>query len=365
MQILNGRIYFLDAMRGILMMLGVILHSAQVFNPNKDWSIYSNNSTIIATYLVDAIHVFRMPAFFIVSGYFCLLTIKRYGPKKFYNIRIKRILIPLLFTALTLNTVQIIVLTKTGWNNLEIVDYLVTGGWVSHLWFLINLVVYFTIAFISALLFSNIINKLNLQINKVTRNLPFPIILLILPISLLAIKIFGKFGLPIYEEIFGFINIYDLLYFSPYFLFGLWLRANLTELERFSSINILISISIFILSLYIYIEFKNSTSATNLVIYEYFHSLAVWYLTAICFYLFKNYANTHSKLFMFLSDASYTVYLFHHILVIGIGLLLINLGFGGISGLLTLIISVFAITFSIHAYVISKVPVLQYLYNGK
>ena len=65
---MNQRIYYLDAMRGVLMMLGVVLHSAQVFNPREEWLFYSQKSTEFAPILIDTIHLFRMPAFFIVSA---------------------------------------------------------------------------------------------------------------------------------------------------------------------------------------------------------------------------------------------------------------------------------------------------------
>jgi len=39
-----NRLYFMDSMRSVLMLLGVILHSAQVFNPEKSWVIYSEFS---------------------------------------------------------------------------------------------------------------------------------------------------------------------------------------------------------------------------------------------------------------------------------------------------------------------------------
>jgi len=347
------------------MMLGVILHSSLVFNTYKTWNINSNETTIIATYLIDIIHIFRMPAFFIVSGYFCLLTIKRYGPTKFFKVRIKRIAIPLVVTAITLNSLQIFILNYTNWKSITISEYLLTGGWISHLWFLVNLLVYFTIAFLCSLFFSKFFRKVNDLINKLSKPISFIIILLTLPFIWLSIKVAGKFGLPIYWKFYDLISLHELLYYSPFFIFGLWLRGNPKLLFKFSNINIFISILFLITSMIIYKEFEISTKITSLALYEYFHGLAAWSSTAICFYLFMKFANSHSKYFTLLSEASYTVYLFHHFLVIAFGLILIKYGIGGITGLSILIISVFLITFFIHSNIISKNKILSYLYNGK
>jgi len=37
----SDRIHFMDSLRAFLMMLGVVLHSAQVFNPAREWAISS------------------------------------------------------------------------------------------------------------------------------------------------------------------------------------------------------------------------------------------------------------------------------------------------------------------------------------
>lgn len=86
MQTKTDRIYFMDSMRSVLMILGVVLHSALIFRPQRSWVIFSNHTHEIANLIVLAIHSFRMPAFFIISGYFCIVTVKRYKPGIFYKL---------------------------------------------------------------------------------------------------------------------------------------------------------------------------------------------------------------------------------------------------------------------------------------
>ncbi|MFK5949582.1 MAG: acyltransferase family protein [Methylococcales bacterium] len=359
------RIYYLDAMRGVLMMLGVFLHSAQVFNPAKGWIIYSEDSSILSAYLVDIIHTFRMPAFFIVSGYFCLLTIKRYGPDNFLNIRIKRIVIPLIITALTLNSIQTYILTKYGWISFNLETYLTEGEWVSHLWFLNNLIIYFLFAYFFARFFSKSISSLNSLIERPVRKIPFISIIFILPLIWISIKIMGKMGFPLYIELFGFLQLYDIFLYLPYFLFGIWLRGNENYLDKFSSINPIISIILMTIFYFISEAISQKESMLNNIINEYSKNIIIWFAASLCFYIFKKFTNKHSKFFYFLSDASYSVYLFHNVIVIILGIILINNNIGGTLGLVITIVSTCLISFFIHHYFISKVATAKYLFNGK
>lgn len=362
---LDDRIYFLDAMRGILMMLGVFLHSAQVFNPEKTWAVFSEQSTVLSSYMLETIHLFRMPTFFIVSGYFCLLTIKKYGPTVFAKVRLQRILIPLIITALTLNSLQTYLLSSNGWLEFNLSIYLEKGRYISHLWFLVNLVIYFSCAYLIATYFSNATAKLNNTITTIFTNYPFLLVLFFMPLIWIGMKSTGKLGFPLYGDILGVIDIYKLLFYIPYFVFGLWLRENPQLLLRFTSLPIIKTIALLALSVYLYKAFDSPANLLGTVLHEYFHTLASWLSAAICFYIFAKYFNKKSKAFFFISEASYSVYLFHHIIVIGTGIILINMSIGYVSGLLTLITSTFIITFAIHHFIISKTPVLRYLFNGK
>lgn len=347
------------------MMLGIVLHSSQVFNPEKTWSIYSANTNPAFTYLVELIHLFRMPAFFIISGYFCLLTINRYGPRKFLNIRLKRIIIPLITTAIILNSLQTFILYKTGWFNFDLKEYLYTSIWIGHLWFLVDLIIYFILALILASYFRSFFIRINDLINKYLTQLPFVFIVFLLPLLWLSIKTAGKLGIPIYWNFLNIFNLHELLLYVPYFIFGIWLRANPEQLIRFSTISLRISTPIVIASIFIYHNTENSSNTINIILFEYFHTLSIWFSASICFNLFMRFFNTHSKLLAFISDASYTVYLFHHIFIISIGLIIINNDIDYLLGFPTLILLTLVITFSLHKYVILPNIILRYIFNGK
>ena len=89
-----GRIHGLDAYRGVLMMLGIVLHGAMPFLGKKSADA-PISSGIMETFM-HLIHTFRMPAFFLLSGFFAALLWKRYGLKGMFKNRVQRILLPFL-----------------------------------------------------------------------------------------------------------------------------------------------------------------------------------------------------------------------------------------------------------------------------
>ena len=65
------RFHELDALRAFAMLLGVVLH-ASLFLVTKDWPVVAKEISPELPYddIVLAIHGFRMPVFFLMSGFF-------------------------------------------------------------------------------------------------------------------------------------------------------------------------------------------------------------------------------------------------------------------------------------------------------
>ena len=68
-----NRLHSLDAMRGILMLLGVYFHLAFNYRTSE------KNGHIFFDWLIGQTHYFRMPAFFILAGFFGALLFYRRG----------------------------------------------------------------------------------------------------------------------------------------------------------------------------------------------------------------------------------------------------------------------------------------------
>ena len=93
------RYHGLDGLRASMMLLGVVLHSACSFQaspPDAGWPYRDAESSQIFGLLVAFIHVWRMPIFMFLAGYFAALLVERRGATSFLRNRLRRIVLPLL-----------------------------------------------------------------------------------------------------------------------------------------------------------------------------------------------------------------------------------------------------------------------------
>ena len=361
----NGheRIYFLDAMRGVLMTLGIILHSANVFS-DSPWAIQNMETSEFFSSLVSFIHLFRMPAFFIVSGFFCHMTLSRYGHNLFVNVRIPRIVIPLVITAISLNSIQnwLLIEHQGAAFSLLTADYWLQGKWVSHLWFLNCLVYYFLIASILYAYFSNPLQKLGSLICSLILHSK-SLYLFVLPLLSLAFVKISYLVPEVPNHIYD-LSISESIRYSVYFIFGVLVGFRRELLWELMQPNWVKLVGV----LFITAAFLKIPADQNSLIYLfnlYANALFPWILCFLCFFMFYKFFNTRSAFFSYLSGASYTIYLFHHLFVILYGLVLVNIELDIFLKFTTLVISTFITTALIHQYLILKSPILLYLFNGK
>ncbi|MDE0121524.1 MAG: acyltransferase family protein [bacterium] len=93
----------LDALRGFAMLLGVGLHAALAFFP-APWWVQDRTSSFDGPYdeFLWAVHGFRMPVFFLMSGFFTALLWRRRGLRSLLGHRLRRVALPLLIGLVTL-----------------------------------------------------------------------------------------------------------------------------------------------------------------------------------------------------------------------------------------------------------------------
>ena len=91
----TGRYHGLDVVRATMMLLGVVIHTALVYCEPQIWVYEDPDRTALAGILVLAIHIFRMPAFFVMAGFFGAMLFDRRGPGGFASHRYDRIVLPL------------------------------------------------------------------------------------------------------------------------------------------------------------------------------------------------------------------------------------------------------------------------------
>ncbi len=127
----------LDSLRAILMLVGVFWHAVSILSPFSSF-VYSTpfHKNFFLYALIYPEHLFRMEAFFLVSGFLSQMVLTRKGKQAFLRARLKRVLAPIILGCFGVNLLlQIFGSFYMGykWQNFDM------WRWVMHGWFLITL----------------------------------------------------------------------------------------------------------------------------------------------------------------------------------------------------------------------------------
>lgn len=361
---LNERIDYLDAMRATLMMLGIVLHSAHLYNPDQQWLVYSSQHAELFKHLIATIRIFRMPAFFVVSGFFCAMLLRKFGTSAFLQSRLTRLLLPLVSAALTLNLAQALLLQHFNWLPEPVLPYLIHGGWMQHLWFLLDLLLFVLLLCLGAAI-PRVRHMAQTTAKLLQQHVPLTVFILLAPLYTLSLISLNQLGIPMYHSWLGIMDLYELLFNLQFFLFGLILFRQPAWLQQFSHGSLrycTVSLLVLLAARYALTEPQGSLWQLAAV---YSDTLLAWNSIMLCFRLFNRLITRRSPLWRFLSDASYSVYLFHHLIVIALGLLVIKAGLAPLPGFCLVVISTFALTLALHHYLIAPNVLLRRVFNGK
>jgi len=97
---LPTRRHDLDALRAFAMLLGIALHAALSF-AGTPWTVQDSRSSPAFHLFFEAIHGFRMPLFFLLSGFFTAMLWRQKGLRALLAHRFQRVLLPLLLGLIT------------------------------------------------------------------------------------------------------------------------------------------------------------------------------------------------------------------------------------------------------------------------
>jgi glucan biosynthesis protein C len=141
----------------VMMLLGLVLHSAASYTRTplgEAWPYNDPQTSVAFDLLLFFIHLFRMPVFFVVSGFFAALLYYREGPAGFARNRARRVLLPLvLFWPLVplAGLGFIFALHQVGndtpWTEL-MAQPLLRQPILGHLWFLYHLLILYAASMI-------------------------------------------------------------------------------------------------------------------------------------------------------------------------------------------------------------------------
>ncbi|HCN76009.1 MAG TPA: hypothetical protein DIT13_02295 [Verrucomicrobiales bacterium] len=97
----NSRRHDLDALRAFAMLLGIALHAALSFTGGP-WMVQDTRTSGLFHLMVGAVHGFRMPLFFLLSGFFTAMLWRKRGLRALLAHRFKRVFLPLVLGSVTI-----------------------------------------------------------------------------------------------------------------------------------------------------------------------------------------------------------------------------------------------------------------------
>lgn len=143
----TARIAWLDSARAAMLLLGVPFHASEIYRLHGERLLESPVGSFAATAFGALVHVFRMPAFFVLAGFFASLLLSRRGDAAWLRERCVRLGVPLVFSLLAFGWLEQ-ALAHAGTHDTSLVDAVAAVWrtspveWSHHRWFLWVLLLY-------------------------------------------------------------------------------------------------------------------------------------------------------------------------------------------------------------------------------
>ena len=358
------RFHNLDFLRAFAMTMGLVIHAPLLFWAPDFAKVFGIDNIVPAEEWVNIMGRFisswRMPLFFLLSGFFAVLVLERKGTLHFLRDRFIRVGL----TCLVFSSLYDISDGKFDYTTL-------------HLWFLYELMI---LVLVFSLLYKFKIIKDFLCI-KVPPKLFFILALWLIftvPLAYILNHWWHPLALKASTSYFD-LKIGNLLYYFSYFLVGVILFSNqniFMKLKNTKTILLLINLSLFAFLLRLYSDHLTIGQADNLrnVAQMQFDPIMVLFnacmigMNSILFcFLFiglaSKFVQSDSSIIRWFVELSYPIYIIHIIPVTMMSALFYHVGLSQFSMLLLAVISGFFICVILY-YVFIKYTPLNWLING-
>lgn len=373
----NRRYHSLDQLRAVMMFLGLVIHSSVSFmtTPAADsWRYRDAAQSVLFDILVFFIHVFRMPLFFLMAGFFTAYLYYRRGPWPMLSNRMARvavpfaIFLPILFP-LTRSGFAFSIGggSNGGWT--AAVSYLSNpSGWhlglsTAHLWFLYYLLQFYVVIAVAMPLIEKATGSWAVTVGpRLGRLIHHPAGLL-LGISTTFLTLLPMRAAGLDTETAFLVQPKILLAYGVFVGFGWVLYLNRDQVDGFGAKAWPYITAGFLLSCS-YLAYSVTLRGQYLLAGKALAAAAMWTLIYGFIGLFVRYYDHPKPLGRYLADASYWAYLVHLPVTIWVPGLMNGWGVHAIlKSAITLSVSVIFSLATYHLFVRSTA--IGALLNGK
>jgi glucan biosynthesis protein C len=352
-----SRYHALDSLRAAMMFLGIYLHAVVAYSPNGGWPFKPPQLTTTLDYSMIVIHVFRMPVFYVMAGFFAALLLQRYGSGRAIANRFWRIAVPFVVGWIVIFPLAMFLATFARRGLDPAVDFILSGRFLDHahplhLWFLEYLIVFYVLAAVVVVPLPHVMPSgmraaLLGFFRSVVRSVWAPLSLGVL--SFLALLPMTHAWL---EDPPGFVPAVRLVvaYGIP-FGFGWLLFANADLLDVLRERGWLYT-AVAVLACIAYLVLLFSFADRGMAFYALraAHALAMWCLILGTTGLFLRYLSGHSALRRYLCDSSYFLYIAHLPVIMLFQLILLDVPLPPLAKIALVLVATIAVLLPLYRY---------------
>lgn len=327
----NRRIYALDGLRATMIFLVVLYHCllSYIVTPSRNWTFKDEMTTFLADIVIRFIHVFTLPTFFMLAGFFSAMLYLQRGAGAFVRSRAIRISLPFAVAWMILhpvvgagfvfaNTAQ----SSSLGNGLAAAGAAVMDGSLffpdstMHLWFMYDLMFFY----VAMLVLVPIVTRLPATWRRGALSIFAAIIarpFLRLPIlALITMGMLRLVGGTLYASLSFIPNWRLLLGYGLYFGFGwlLYLKRDLIfSFDRLAWTQTLMGVALFfaVSATVGVLGVGVIPRSTIFFLFVIMGAIVVWLLFFGLTGLYVKYFNRPSPVVRYIVDSSFWIYLFH------------------------------------------------------
>ena len=331
----TSRLHYLDNLRALAMLTGVVFHAALAYSTvmHPYWPTADPSHSLWVDAGVWFLHLFRMPLFFAIAGFFAAMLAERRGVGGLLRNRASRVLLPLLifWPIITLATGAMIPWAIGHVEHTPPLLTLLQQGdlpsrppGLAHLWFLAYLLLFYLIVWIATAADWTVSHA------WVLTNTPARL-LGVAPLLLVPALANVSAPTPAPEELLP--QPWAIVYYGGFFLFGYALHHRPAILEQMR----LGPWALGLASLIAYVTFlalldRQTNRGVHLVIAVLEAYISVW-MTVWCLQVGRRWLNRETPWLRYVSDSSYWTYLVHLPVVFALQFLLIDWTAGWVTKL--------------------------------
>jgi glucans biosynthesis protein C len=314
----DDRVHYMDNLRALAMLAGVVFHAALAYSPlmHDVWPTADADGSVAVDAIAWFVHLFRMPLFFVIAGFFAALLVRRHGVAGMLRNRAARVLLPFLvflpvvvgalswLTSDAASSVRhlspVLAWVKQTTQEQGSLPFMPT---VAHLWFLLYLMYFFVLAWVVSTIESKRLPLWMANLRPWMLAGVAPLLLVPALASVPAPWPAPDFVLP---------QLWALVFFGFYFALGYLLFQRESLLEQLQPWTPVLLVSG--LAAYgVFLQFigTRQPGLPLSLLQASLEAYAGLWLTLCCLQAGKRWLNGRSRIMRYLADASYWVYLVH------------------------------------------------------